>query len=233
MQRPDVHPAIDLVERPQAPLPGLRLAFEGRGVKPAGRMLLREVKGDGERFPQHEAAVVDCRQATVGIDGQKFRRLRACRTDLDRDVFVVDAEFHRKTSIRCSAYSGIYNDGDISDLLTHDAQIRGVLNSHTGTDRSCKRHYCGCTCIDELSSHNQIVSEVGQHCEPFLDENLSRFKSRLVIREECFLISNHLDLDPLGHPDFSSQPSCSDSLLGCEASGRVGQQRIPLEVDEI
>src|SRR5262249_43759262 len=79
-----------LLHRPQGPLPGLGLAFERRRIEPA--MLLGEIERDGERFPQDEAAVVDRRQAAVGIDREIVRLARAGRTDFERNVLVIESE---------------------------------------------------------------------------------------------------------------------------------------------
>jgi hypothetical protein len=90
VQRPDVHAAIDLLHRPQAPLPSLGFALEGGGIEAA--VLLGEIEGDRKRLPQQEAAVIDRRQAAVGIDREVFRLARARRADLDWHVLVVEAE---------------------------------------------------------------------------------------------------------------------------------------------
>ncbi len=58
-------------------------------------MLLGEVERDGERFPQDKAAVVDRRQAAVGIDREILRLARAGRTDLDRNMLVVEIKLFR------------------------------------------------------------------------------------------------------------------------------------------
>jgi len=55
-------------------------------------MLLGEIERDGKRFPQHEAAVVDRRQAAVGIDREIVRLARAGWTDLGRNMLVVETE---------------------------------------------------------------------------------------------------------------------------------------------
>src|SRR5213080_17737 len=49
VQRPDVDPAVDLLHRPQAPLPGPGLAFERGWVELP--VLLGEIKRDRERLP--------------------------------------------------------------------------------------------------------------------------------------------------------------------------------------
>ncbi len=95
MQRPDVDSAIDLVERPKRPLPGLGLGFGRCRIEAAERMLLRQIERDREQLPQDEAVIGDRRQPAIGIDRQEFRSPGAGRPDLERDVLVVDAEFHR------------------------------------------------------------------------------------------------------------------------------------------
>src|SRR5215472_4167462 len=90
MQRPDVDAAVDLLHRPQAPLPGLGLAFQRRRIEPS--MLLGEVKRDRQRFPQDKAIVFDRRQAAVGIDGEIIRLARPGGADLDRNVLVIEPE---------------------------------------------------------------------------------------------------------------------------------------------
>src|SRR5262249_7014294 len=55
-------------------------------------MLLGEIERDRERFPQDEAAVVDRRQAAVGIDREIVRLACAGRTDFERNVLVIEIE---------------------------------------------------------------------------------------------------------------------------------------------
>src|SRR6185369_11312928 len=114
MQRPDVDAAVDLLHRPQAPLPGLVLAFERRRIEPA--VLLGEIERDGERFPQDETAVVDRRQATVGIDREVLRLARAGRTDLDRNVLVVEPELFRDPERTEGAGAGDAVDAKVGHL---------------------------------------------------------------------------------------------------------------------
>src|SRR5262249_46885917 len=82
--------SVDLLHRPQAPLPGLGLAFQRRRIEPP--MLLGEVKRDRQRFPQDKAIVFDRRQAAVGIDGEIVRLARPGGADLDRNVLVIEPE---------------------------------------------------------------------------------------------------------------------------------------------
>src|SRR5207302_6612347 len=58
-------------------------------------VVLGEIKRDGERLPQRKAAVVDRRQAAVGIDREVVRLARAGRADLDRHMLVIEAELLR------------------------------------------------------------------------------------------------------------------------------------------
>ena len=77
MQRPDVDAAIDLGDRPKAPLPRRRLAFQRAWIEFAIGVLLGEVERDRKRLEQHEAVVHDKGQAPVRIDGEKLRRAGA------------------------------------------------------------------------------------------------------------------------------------------------------------
>jgi hypothetical protein len=88
VQRPDVDAAVDLLHRPQAPFPALRLALECGRIERAGGVLLGEIERDRQRLPQHEAVVVDRRQAAVGIEREIIGAARAGGADLDRDVLV-------------------------------------------------------------------------------------------------------------------------------------------------
>src|SRR5262249_48625602 len=74
--------AVDLLHRPQAPLPRLGLAFERARIKPA--MLLGEIERDCERLPQDEAAVVDRRQTAVGVDREPHRSRAEYARNRDR-----------------------------------------------------------------------------------------------------------------------------------------------------
>ena len=56
------------------------------------RMLLGEIKGDGEGFPEDKSIVVDGRKPSVGIDGEKFGSARAGGADLGRNVLVRESE---------------------------------------------------------------------------------------------------------------------------------------------
>src|SRR5262249_36811752 len=68
----------------------LGFALERGRVKSA--VLLGEVERDRKRLPQQKAAIIDRRQAAVGVDRQVFRLARPRRTDLDRHVLVVESQ---------------------------------------------------------------------------------------------------------------------------------------------
>ena len=58
-----------------------------------------------------------------------------------------------------------------------------------------------------------IVGGVRQYYEAFLDEDMRCFKKRLIVWKKRFLVSNHLKLDPIREPGFSSEPCCADSVI--------------------
>src|SRR5690349_2254621 len=114
-----------------------------------------------------------------------------------------------------------------------DAQVSRVLNAHSGTDRSAKRHHGGGAGIDQLAGVDQIVVSVRQYDEAFLDQNAGGFEQSFIVWEQRLLIADHFELDPVGEADFAGEAGGADRFVGGVAAGGVGQDEHFRTIDVI
>ena len=77
---------------PQRPLQGLGLAGHVAGPECALAVALRQVQGDGQRFVEHQAVVVDDWHLAVGVHRQIGLLLELGRLVVQLDVFVGQAQ---------------------------------------------------------------------------------------------------------------------------------------------
>src|SRR5262249_59050008 len=99
----------------------------------------------------------------------------------------VRTQFHGNGSVGRGAYASVHDHGNFADALSQDAQVRGILNAHAGTDGSGQGHHRGGASIDQFASGDQIIVGVGQNDEALLHQDARGFNELLGVREKSLL----------------------------------------------
>ena len=137
----------------------------------------------------------------------------------------VDTELHGDRRVRGGADTGVHDDRDTREL-EDDLDVVEILDAEPGSDRRAEGHDRGGAGVLQLATDDRIVVRVGQHHEPVLDQYASCLEQAFVVREERALVTDDLELDPLGQPHFPRQTGGADGVLGGVAPRRVGQQQV-------
>ena len=86
---------------------------------------------------------------------------------------------------------------------------------------------------------DRVVGRVAEHLKAVGHEPLGGFERGDRIGQQRPLVGEHFELHPIGagifeaEQNLAAQPGDADRIVGVEAAGRVGQQRVAAGVDEV
>jgi len=84
--------------------------------------------------------------------------------------------------------------------LADDAQVVDVLDPEARPNRGSERHDGRGARVLELAAHNRIVGRVRKHDEAFAHEDARCRHQLFVVREQCLLVADDLELTQFDNP---------------------------------
>ena len=155
----------------------------------------------------------------------------------------VKAQLHGLTDVRGRPHARIDNHGIVGvvalERFENDGQAVGIQDALARADGRTGQHDTGRAGVLQTASHDRIVVRVHQNRKAVLDQGLGGLKGADRIGQQRFLVAEDLELDPVGHREtvpieqLPAEPGHADRVGGREATGRVGQDRVPFRVDEV
>src|SRR5262249_8256428 len=137
----------------------------------------------------------------------------------------VISKFHSHCSVRSCADAGVDNQRNRSDLFTENLQIGPILNTKSRPYRRPHWHNGRSTGVYQFAGVNKIVGGVRQYHKPVLDESAGGLEQAFIIGKQGVVVSNYLQLDPVGEAGLAGQVSRADSLLRRRAAGGIWKQK--------
>ena len=111
-------------------------------------------------------------------------------------------------------------------------RLLGLRIALAGADRAAGRHHARRPELLQPPGHDRIVAGVDEHREAVGHELLGRLERADRVGQQRLRVAEHLELHPVGRgaaqvaEDFAAQPGHADGVVGREAAGRVGQERV-------
>ena len=159
----------------------------------------------------------------------------------------IGAELHRNGDVAGRAHARIDDHrivrvAAVIAVLEHleDHRDRGVIGdaSAAADGAACGHHACSARVAD-AHGHDRIIARVAHDGEAVGDELPTRLESPHGIRQQRLLVAEDFELHPILAwvvellENLSPQPGHPHRIRGAETPGRVGQDRVPIGVDEI
>src|SRR5262245_18266829 len=159
------------------------------------------------------------------------------------EEYAVATHFHREAHVAGSSHAGI-NDHRIirivfSQIFQTDADVIGVQDSLARADRAAGRHHRRCPGVLQPFCRDRVVGRVTQHLKALGDELFGGLERGDRIGQQGFFVAEHFQLHPVGarvfqsQEDFAAEPCHTDGIVCRKASGRVRQDRVTRQVNEI
>ena len=155
----------------------------------------------------------------------------------------VASQFHRQRDVGRRADAGVDDDGVVRvvplEVFEDDPDVVRVQDPLARTDRTPGGHHAGGAGGFEVASHHRVVAGVNQDVKPLGDENLGRLQGGHRVGQQGSSIGENLQLDPVGarvvqaREEFAAETGGPEGVLGGEAAGGVGQDRIAVEVEKV
>src|SRR6516162_2531792 len=145
----------------------------------------------------------------------------------------IGAEFHRNCGVRRCADTRVHDHRNFRDSLAKNPQISGILDAETRANRCRQRHYRRSADIDQLPGGDKVVVAIRQNDKTLFHKNLGRFDELPRVGEQCLLIADNLEFDPIREADFAGEPGCPDSFVSGIASGGVRKDEYLLAINII
>ena len=163
--------------------------------------------------------------------------------DAGVEQHAVDAELHRDRHVARRADAGVDDHRIVGivllEVLQADADVVRIEHALAGADRAAGRHDARRAGLLQPPGDDRVVGRVAQHLKAVGHQPLGRFERGDRIGQQRPLVGQHFELHPIGagvlqaEQKLAAQPGDADRIVGGEAAGRVGQQRVAAGVDEV
>ena len=139
---------------------------------------------------------------------------------VDRGTTQTDTlALERQRGIRRSADAGV-EDHRHAGTLDQDRDVVRIADPHPAANRGAERHHGGAADILEPAAQDRIVGGVGEHDESLIDEGLGGRDQLDGVRQQSPVVSDHLELDPIGLKRLPGQLCSDDGVAGCDRNSR-------------
>ena len=166
-----------------------------------------------------------------------------CAGDSGVEQDAVAAQLHGDHDIAGRADTRVHDHGIEwivgLEVLEDDPDVVGVQDPLTAADRAAGRHDRRGPGLLEPAGHHRVVAGVAKDLEAFGNQDASRLERGDRVGQERPGVCQDFELDPVGAgiaqalQQLAAQPGGPQGLLGREAAGGIGQDRVPLRIEII
>lgn len=142
------------------------------------------------------------------------------------------SQLHGQGGVARGAHASVHDHRDLG-LLQDDPQVGGVADAHPRADGGPQGHHGRGSGLLQLAADHRVVVRVRQDRKSFRHQLFGRAEKLDVVGEKGLLVPDHLQLHPVPAPQLAGQAGGADGLVGGVAAGGVGQQQVPLGIDEV